>query len=1129
MTSRSLAFVVLLLAAGLNPASAQPAFQVADVNTTRTGSVAQWPYRGEFVRLGSAVLFTADDGIHGHEVWITDGTTAGTRLLADICPGVCSSAPLELTAAGPRVFFSADDGAHGKELWVTDGTAAGTALVTDLAPGLEGSRPLYLAPFANSAVFVALDPVHGNELWISDGTAAGTARLTDLSPTDFYAIPVPWTQMGGLLFFLAEDAGTGKELWTTDGTPGGTHLLKDILPGTESSMQEVQDPYPGASPFAVTGGRLFFAADDGLNGTELWTSDGSAAGTLLLANLNPQPGTHSNPRDFCVLSGTVYFSAEGDGQGRELWKSDGTAAGSVLVKDVRPSGSNSSDPRELTPVGGTLFFRAFDDDHGIELWKSDGTEAGTVLVKDVRPGPPSGAFFFGLTLTDLGGRLVFYADDGVKGPEPWASDGTAAGTVPLGDLNPGSLGSLFLGGAATDRRTVAGGLWYFQAFTTVEPPTLEVWTTDGTAAGTRILKTVNAVTSAVEPFPAAQIRTPGPMAGLGDDLIFQASDGIASDLWKTDGTAAGTVPLGDAYAGPDSGLPQELTSLGGAVLFQASDEDHGGELWSTDGTAAGTGLLVDIPNPQGTLGSFPAELTRLDGLVLFRAGERLWKSDGTAPGTVALGQPFLPQGLAGPGDTAGVANAFTDPYGLERLGGAVLFTATSSAGEELFRSDGTPLGTLRVKDLAPGSASSSPNQITSTGSLALFSAITTATGRELWKTDGTDVGTVLVKDVRPGPGDSMRQTWDSPAQPEDRFAAVGGKLFFPADDGVAGEELWQSDGTPAGTVLVKDVFPGPRSSEIRWLTVAGGRVFFVADDGVHGRELWVSDGTPGGTRLVLDLVAGAKSSVPQELSALGHVLLFSATDGTGGRELWRTNGTAEGTRQVQDIAPGALPSSPFSFTSLGTSVYFYANDGTAGFELWAAPQAPLLATYTDVPTTYWAWRFVEAATAAGITSGCGAGLYCPALATNRAEMAIFLVRGIHGAGFVPPPATGTRFQDVPASHPAAPWIEQLAADGITAGCNTQPPLYCPAAGLSRAEMAVFLLLGRHGAGYTPPPATGTRFQDVPLGYWAAPWIEQLAAEGITGGCSPSHFCPSQPLNRAEITVFLGVAFNLPLP
>jgi ELWxxDGT repeat protein len=1117
MTLRSPALVVLvlagLLAPGLHATSAQPAFQVADVNTSRTGSVAQWPYRGEFVRLGSQVLFTADDGIHGYEAWITDGTAAGTRLLADACPGVCSSAPLGLTAAGSRVFFSADDGAHGKELWITDGTTAGTALVADLVPGLESSRPLYLAPFGGSVVFAAIDPVHGNELWISDGTAAGTLRLTDLSPAQSYAIPVPWTQMGGRLFFLAEDAGSGKELWTTDGTPGGTHLLKDILPGTESSMHDIQDPYPGALPFVASGGQLFFAADDGVNGTELWTSDGTSAGTLLLADLYPGLGS-STPRDLIALAGTVYFSAEGAGLGRELWKSDGTAAGSIVVKDIRLSGSNGSEPRELTPVGNTLFFRAFEDDHGNELWKSDGTEAGTVLVKDVRPGPPSGAFFFGITLTALDGRLAFYADDGVEGPEPWASDGTAAGTVPLGDLNPGPLGSLFLGGAASDLRAVAGGHWYFQAFTTVEPPTLEVWTTDGTPAGTHILKTVNAVTSAVEPFPAAQVRTPEPMASLGGNVIFQASDGIASDLWKTDGTAAGTVPLADAYAGPESGLPQELTALGGTVLFQATDEDHGGELWSTDGTAAGTGLLVDLPNPQGTPGSFPAELTRLDGRVFFRAGDRLWKSDGTAPGTLALD---------------GTANAFTGPYGLERLGGAILFAATSNDGEELWRSDGTQAGTLRVKDIAPGLSSSAPNQITSIGGLSLFSAITAATGRELWKTDGTGTGTVLVKDVRPGPGDSMRQTWDSPAQPEDRFAAVGGTVFFPADDGTAGEELWKSDGSAAGTVLVKDVFPGPRSSEIRWLAAAGGRVFFVADDGVHGRELWVSDGTPAGTRLVADLVAGPKSAVPQELAALGHVLLFSATDGAGGRELWRSNGTAEGTRQVQDIAPGPLPSSPFSFTSLGASVYFFANDGTAGFELWAAPQAPLLATYTDVPTTYWAWRFVEAAAAAGVTSGCGSGLYCPGLATNRAEMAIFLVRGIHGSGFVPPPATGTRFQDVPASHPAAPWIEQLAADGITAGCSSQPPLYCPAAGLSRAEMAVFLLLGRHGAGYTPPPATGTRFQDVPLGYWAAPWIEQLAAEGITSGCSPTSFCPGQPLNRAEITVFLGVAFNLPLP
>ena len=144
-------------------------------------------------------------------------------------------------------------------------------------------------------------------------------------------------------------------------------------------------------------------------------------------------------------------------------------------------------------------------------------------------------------------------------------------------------------------------------------------------------------------------------------------------------------------------------------------------------------------------------------------------------------------------------------------------------------------------------------------------------------------------------------------------------------------------------------------------------------------------------------------------------------------------------------------------------------------------------------------------------------------------MGVFLGRGLHGSAFVPPPATGTRFADVPASYWAADWIEQIATDGVTQGCAASPPRFCPEAQVARAEMAIFLLRARHGGSYTPPPATGTRFTDVPASFWAAAWIEQLAAEGITNGCDVNLYCPNKTVGRAEMAVFLARAFNLPLP
>lgn len=186
-------------------------------------------------------------------------------------------------------------------------------------------------------------------------------------------------------------------------------------------------------------------------------------------------------------------------------------------------------------------------------------------------------------------------------------------------------------------------------------------------------------------------------------------------------------------------------------------------------------------------------------------------------------------------------------------------------------------------------------------------------------------------------------------------------------------------------------------------------------------------------------------------------------------------------------------------------------------------------TFDDVSTFHFAYLWIEAMTAEGLTHGCSTTppLYCPDSAVRRDEMAVFLVRGIHGAGFVPPPATGTVFTDVPASHPYAPWIEQLFHDGITGGCGTSPARYCPGAAVTRAEMAVFLLRARHGAGHVPPPATGTVFGDVPASHPFAPWIEQLAAEGITAGCGGGTYCPTLAVTRAQMAIFLIRALDLP--
>ncbi len=186
--------------------------------------------------------------------------------------------------------------------------------------------------------------------------------------------------------------------------------------------------------------------------------------------------------------------------------------------------------------------------------------------------------------------------------------------------------------------------------------------------------------------------------------------------------------------------------------------------------------------------------------------------------------------------------------------------------------------------------------------------------------------------------------------------------------------------------------------------------------------------------------------------------------------------------------------------------------------------------FADVPANHWAISWIARLYYAGITNGCGTNplIYCPESSTTRAEMAKFLEKGMHGSAYTPPPGTGLIFADVPLSYWAVNWIEKLYADGVTIGCQASPLIYCPEDSVSRAQMALYLLRVKHGHDYLPPAAVGI-FADVPVTHWAAAWIEELYAEGITNGCSetPLSYCPDNPVKRSEMAKFLVTIFNLP--
>ncbi len=203
-----------------------------------------------------------------------------------------------------------------------------------------------------------------------------------------------------------------------------------------------------------------------------------------------------------------------------------------------------------------------------------------------------------------------------------------------------------------------------------------------------------------------------------------------------------------------------------------------------------------------------------------------------------------------------------------------------------------------------------------------------------------------------------------------------------------------------------------------------------------------------------------------------------------------------------------------------TSADIYFND-TANWFFNDVYTGPL---FDDVPLDHWAYDYIQTLANSGITSGCDANNYCPQDPVTRAQMAVFLEKGMKGSSHIPPAASGTVFNDVPANYWVASWIEELAADGITSGCGNGN--YCPDDNVSRAQMAVFLLKSEHGSDYIPPAATGTVFDDVSSGHWAASWIEQLVNENITSGCGGNNYCPDANVTRDQMAVFLVKTFNL---
>ncbi|HVE85081.1 MAG TPA: ELWxxDGT repeat protein [Myxococcales bacterium] len=361
--------------------------------------------------VGNLVVFNADDGAHGYEPWVTDGTPAGTRMLADLNTGASSSVDvLYGEVLGGRLYFRADGTDNGSnvgfELYETDGTPGGTFLTRDLALGTVSSNPLEFAPYTDpGGQQMLLFSASGNAV-VSDTEPWGLsiqpdggiliARVADVDPGTFASFPTSFTSLNRVAYFLALNP--TSTVYSTTGA-GATPRL--TLPGYLYYLE-------------AAGGRLYFREVGRSNQYEnLWSFEPDSGVAEVIADAG-QNGTFT-PHPQPLANGSLLFDRDDGVHGMELWATDGTAAGTSLVKDIYP-GPAASTPQVVGVLGGVGYLVA-GTDAGASLWRSDGTPAGTSLVRRL-----DGAFLrAGLALTPE--NLLLVGTQGV-----WVSDGTTAGT-----------------------------------------------------------------------------------------------------------------------------------------------------------------------------------------------------------------------------------------------------------------------------------------------------------------------------------------------------------------------------------------------------------------------------------------------------------------------------------------------------------------------------------------------------------------------------------------------------------------------------------------------------------------------------------------------------------------------------
>lgn len=825
-----LRLVPILALVALAPSSLNP-YLISDINPQVTGVGSEPRF---FTAIGSLSFFSAATAETGRELWVTDGTPEGTRMVIETLPGSIGSIlsragtignsllmalaepngaavyATDGTAEGTRrlitvnsfataagslggfAYFVSSTSATGTELFRTNGTAAGTSVI-DLNPGAVSSSPVFAGVINNALYFFATTPA-GTGLHRSNGTANGTTLIAE------GAAPLQVAQVGQRLVFVRRDTQrTQMEVSVSDGTPGGTTLVMTV-------------PNPRADdPILGVVGNTAFIAGSTISGpvTELIVTDGTVGGTRVITTVD----------GFVIGRGAttdnlIYFLSF-TSDTRWLWRSDGTAAGTFKVRTDRVTNSST-----VVTVGNVAYFASVETGFGIELWRTDGTVEGTRMVSDLTPGSASSLdTLFGMPHN---GQLLFRAEQPEIGFELFITDGTAEGTRLIRNIRED------LGTSSQPRDLRTSGERLFTIATDTQGTAL--WSRPPAGDAYRVTAVNHSAT----------VNSAVASGGL---YYFTQGELPAMELWRSDGTAAGTFLLHklstSRYFGP-------FVPYRNGILFGGNT----GGLWFSDGTVAGTREIPGVP--AGNI------LVASDGWVYTSGGGAIWRTNLTQ--SIRIADTLEGESLQ---NISSIAELNGKIYFLHRVHDGLF---------KLAETDGTLAGTKRVV-----AYNESPAFDLFSSGTRLFFLIP---ARGIFTTDGTAEGTVRVDD-----NGAPFSFFHDPRS----IVAMNGVLYWNTAYGASTAGLWRSDGTPEGTYRITSTAPVNAcggSTDSPDLIAAGGRLWFAGKDDAHGVELWSSDGTLEGTRIAADIEPGPKSSTPCAFAATPSYVYVSATTEETGRELF---------------------------------------------------------------------------------------------------------------------------------------------------------------------------------------------------------------------------------------------------